>query len=234
MPRRFVAGLRPLQPRLYSIASSLAAAPDEAHLTVSTVRYELHGATAHRRRLRPSRRRAPRRMRTLPVYIQSNPHFRLPDDDVPIIMIGAGHRRRAVPRLHAGARGARRGRPLLAVLRRAQFPQRLPLSGRMAGVAQGRRADPHGRRVLARRARRRSMCSTGCAEQGRDVYAWLEEGAHLYVCGDARAHGARRPRGADRHRRRARRPRPRRRRRTISRRCSATAATSATSTEAMS
>ena len=42
MPHDFVAGLRPLQPRLYSIASSLAARPDEAHLTVSTVRYMLH------------------------------------------------------------------------------------------------------------------------------------------------------------------------------------------------
>src|SRR6185312_13122608 len=39
---RFVAGLRPLQPRLYSIASSPAATPDEAHITVSTVRYRLH------------------------------------------------------------------------------------------------------------------------------------------------------------------------------------------------
>ena len=33
--------------------------------------------------------------------------------------------------------------------------------------------------------RRRPMCRIACAEQGRDVYAWLEEGAHLYVCGDA-------------------------------------------------
>ncbi|HEX5957603.1 MAG TPA: flavodoxin domain-containing protein, partial [Hyphomicrobiaceae bacterium] len=38
-----LAGLRPLQPRLYSIASSLAAAPEEVHLTVSTVRYDLNG-----------------------------------------------------------------------------------------------------------------------------------------------------------------------------------------------
>ena len=42
-PETFVAGLRTLQPRLYSIASSLAAAPEEAHLTVSSVRYDLHG-----------------------------------------------------------------------------------------------------------------------------------------------------------------------------------------------
>src|SRR3546814_4787140 len=38
-----IGALRPLQPRLYSIASSLAAAPDEAHLTVAPVRYALHG-----------------------------------------------------------------------------------------------------------------------------------------------------------------------------------------------
>ena len=37
------AGLRPLQPRLYSIASSTTAVPDEVHLTVSTVRYGLNG-----------------------------------------------------------------------------------------------------------------------------------------------------------------------------------------------
>ena len=42
-PETFVSGLRPLQPRLYSIASSLAANPGEAHLTISTVRYQLHG-----------------------------------------------------------------------------------------------------------------------------------------------------------------------------------------------
>ena len=43
LPTGFVTGLRPLQPRLYSIASSLAAAPDEAHVTVAPVRYALHG-----------------------------------------------------------------------------------------------------------------------------------------------------------------------------------------------
>ena len=52
---QFVAGLRPLQPRLYSIASSLAAAPDEAHLTVSTVRYAVARPAANRSRFRLSR-----------------------------------------------------------------------------------------------------------------------------------------------------------------------------------
>ena len=88
-PEIFVAGLRPLQPRLYSIASSPLVAPDEVHLTVAAVRYQLHGeiragvASVHLAdRSTPSS--------TLPVYIQANPHFRLPGDDTPIIMIGAG------------------------------------------------------------------------------------------------------------------------------------------------
>ena len=82
-------GLRPLQPRLYSISSSLAAVPDEAHLTVGTVRYELDGSP---RAGVASSYLADRGEpdSTVPVYIQSNPHFRLPHDDAPILMIGAG------------------------------------------------------------------------------------------------------------------------------------------------
>lgn len=88
-PQRFVDGLRPLQPRLYSIASSLSICPDEAHITIAPVRYKLHGeprsgvASGHLadRAIADS---------VLPVYIQSNPHFRLPSNGEPIIMIGAG------------------------------------------------------------------------------------------------------------------------------------------------
>ena len=53
-----LAGLRPLQPRLYSLASSRSAVGDEAHLTVAPVRYELHGTAARRRRHHPHRRPA--------------------------------------------------------------------------------------------------------------------------------------------------------------------------------
>src|SRR5699024_9805107 len=86
---QFLAGLRPLQPRLYSIASSLSAAPDEAHLTVSTVRYDLHDLA---RTGVASGYLAGRTDddHTVPVYIQANNHFRLPDDDTPVLMIGAG------------------------------------------------------------------------------------------------------------------------------------------------
>ncbi|HEX7913060.1 MAG TPA: flavodoxin domain-containing protein [Paraburkholderia sp.] len=86
----FLAGLRPLAPRLYSIASSLAAAPGEAHVTVSTVRYDLHG---ERRSGVASGQIADRGTLDvqLPVYVHKNPNFRLPADDVPIIMIARIH-----------------------------------------------------------------------------------------------------------------------------------------------
>jgi sulfite reductase (NADPH) flavoprotein alpha-component len=96
MPRGFVSALRPLQPRLYSLASSLSAAPEEAHLTIAPVRYVLHGTprSGVASGLLADRAHADS---MLPVYVQSNPHFRLPQDDVP-----------GVP---PGARGAQRPRP---------------------------------------------------------------------------------------------------------------------------
>ena len=55
------------------------------------MRYPLHGAGAHRRRLRAPRRPRTGDDTTVPVYVQRNDHFRLPDDDdTPILMIGAG------------------------------------------------------------------------------------------------------------------------------------------------
>ena len=64
--------------------------PDEAHLTVSTVRYELHGDGRAGVASGYFADRDRGRTRMLPVYIQSNRIFVLPADDVPIIMIGAG------------------------------------------------------------------------------------------------------------------------------------------------
>ncbi len=180
---RFVAGLRPLQPRLYSIASSLAAAPDEAHLTVSTVRYTLHdvpragvasGYLAARTEADA----------TVPVYIQSNDHFHLPDDDVPILMIGAGT---GVAPYRAfmqerEARGAS-GRSWLFFGERnfrSDFLyqvewQELIKNGVLSRLDLAFSRDAAPKTYVQDRLRR----------QGRDVYAWLEEGAYLYVCGDS-------------------------------------------------
>ena len=89
-PDQLFGVLRPLPGRLYSVASSLAAHPGEAHLLVGTVRWESHGKTrkgvastyiADRRKLGDKVR----------IYVKPNRHFRLPEDPQrPIIMIGAG------------------------------------------------------------------------------------------------------------------------------------------------
>ena len=176
------AGLRPLQPRLYSIASSLSNAPDEAHLTVSTVRYDLYGepregvASGHfAGRAEPDA--------SVPVYIQANDHFRLPDDDKPIIMIGAGT---GVAPYRAflqerEARGAS-GKSWLFFgernfdsdfLYQTEWQQLLD-----DGVLSRMNV------AFSRDAATKTYVQHRLLEQARDVYAWLEEGAHVYVCGD--------------------------------------------------
>jgi sulfite reductase (NADPH) flavoprotein alpha-component len=183
MPQGFVSALRPLQPRLYSLASSLAAMPDEAHLTVAPVRYSLHGEPRSgvasgllADRAEPDA--------TLPVYIQSNPHFRLPGDDVPIIMIGAGtgvapYRAFMQEREARGATGKswlffgeRNFRTDFLYQTEWQSWLKDGTLGRMDVAFSRDRAD-------------KIYVQHRMKEQGRDLFAWLEEGAHVYVCGDA-------------------------------------------------
>lgn len=178
----FVAGLRPLQPRLYSIASSSAAAPDEVHLTVSTVRYELHGeprtgvTTGHlAARAEPDA--------ALPVYVQPNPHFRLPDDDTAIIMIGAGT---GVAPYRAflqerEARGAA-GKSWLFFGERnfdSDFLYQTEWQNFLKDGVLSRMNV-----AFSRDGAKKTYAQHRLIEQAADVYAWLEEGAHIYICGD--------------------------------------------------
>lgn len=82
--------LRKMPPRLYSIASSLAAHPDEVHLTIGAVRYYAHG----RDRKGVCSVLCAERLQdgdTLPVFVQPNKHFNLPEDPATdIIMVGPG------------------------------------------------------------------------------------------------------------------------------------------------
>ncbi len=185
--QNFVDGLRPLQPRLYSIASSTSATPDEVHLTVSTVRYQLHDewrsgvASSHlaeRADLDAD----------LPIYIQHNPHFRLPADDVPIIMIGAGtgvapyrsfmqerETRNAAGRswLFFGERNLRTDF-LYQTEWQAQLKDQI-LTRMDVAFSRDKQGHANGKTYVQHRLQ----------EHARDIFAWLEEGAHLYVCGDA-------------------------------------------------
>jgi sulfite reductase (NADPH) flavoprotein alpha-component len=181
-PDALVAGLRPLQPRLYSIASSQALAPDEVHLTVSTVRYELHGeprlgvASGHLAdRLAPDA--------TLPVYVQPSPHFRLPAGDVPILMIGAGtgiapYRAFLQEREAQGASS-----PAWLIFGERNFhTDFLYQTEWQSWLEDGVLSRMHV--AFSRDQADKIYVQHRLREQARDVYAWLEDGAHLYLCGD--------------------------------------------------
>lgn len=182
-PETFVSGLRPLQPRLYSIASSLAANPGEAHLTISTVRYQLHGEARAGVASGFFADRCPPDS-VAPVYIQSNPHFRLPADDVPIIMIGAGtgvapYRAFVQER---EARGAE-GRSWLFFGERNFRTDFLYQTEWQAYLKDEvlTRMDV----AFSRDRTQKAYVQHRLTERGREVFAWLESGAHIYVCGDA-------------------------------------------------
>lgn len=177
------AGLRALQPRLYSIASSPLEAEDEAHLTVSTVRFSLHGepragvASGHiAERLGEDD--------TLPVYIQANPHFRLPEPERPIIMIGAGTGvapYRAFMQ-HREAEGARGRSWLLFGERnfRTDFLYQTEWQSLLKSKALTRMDV-----AFSRDAAEKVYVQHRLLEHAAEVHAWIEDGANIYVCGDA-------------------------------------------------
>lgn len=179
----FIAGLRPLQPRLYSIASSQAAAPEEVHLVITTLRYELGGdrrtgvtSGFFAERAEPDT--------GAPVYVQSNPHFRLPEDDVPILMIGAGtgvapYRAFLQEREAHGADG----KSWLVFGERnfrSDFLYQTEWQGFLKDGVLARMNVAFSRDRLPK-----TYVQHRLREHSHDVYAWLEDGAHLYVCGDA-------------------------------------------------
>jgi sulfite reductase (NADPH) flavoprotein alpha-component len=180
-----LAGLRPLQPRLYSIASSQAAIDEEAHLTVAPVRYDLHGSS---RGGVASTQIADRLQMgdTVPVYIQENPHFRLPADDVPIIMVGPGTGvapfRAFLQEREARAASGRSWLFFGERNRRSDFLYQIEWQQWFKdGVLTNLDV------AFSRDTAEKVYVQHRMLEQARDLYAWLEEGAHFYVCGDEKA-----------------------------------------------
>ena len=178
--------LRPLAPRYYSIASSRKAVPDEAHLLVAAVRYETHGR--ERKGVASvdvaERRKAGDRMR---VFLKPNAHFRLPADPArPIIMIGPGtgvapFRAFMQERDAIGARG----RNWLVFGHRNythDFLYQLEWQDLLKrGVLT--RLDA----AFSRDQPEKRYVQHALWDARRDLYAWVQEGAVIYVCGDANA-----------------------------------------------
>ena len=178
-----VAALRPLTPRLYSIASSQKSVGAEAHLTVAHVEYEDQGAlrwgaASHYLATLDEGTR-------LPIYIERNERFRLPKDPSrDLIMIGPGtgvapYRAFLQDRIATGARGRHWllfGNPHI----RSDFLYQLEWQ-RALKQGQLHRLDL----AFSRDGASKTYVQHRLRERGHEVYDWLENGAHLYVCGDA-------------------------------------------------
>lgn len=180
----FASLLRPLAPRLYSIASSQAAVPTEVHLTVSVVRYEQNGRLCTGVASGHIAERATCGA-TLPVYVHENPSFRLPDDpNAPIVMIGAGTGiapYRAFLQERA-ARGAK-GRSWLFFGERnfrTDFLYQVEWQAWLRDKTLSKMSV-----AFSRDQGEKTYVQDRLLEHAREVYAWLEEGAYVYVCGDA-------------------------------------------------
>jgi sulfite reductase (NADPH) flavoprotein alpha-component len=183
-PLEFAALLKSLQPRLYSISSSPKAHPGEVHLTVGIVRYDAHGRG---RKGVCSTFLADRcgEGGTVPVFVQRSHGFRLPEDGTkPVIMVGPGtgiapFRAFLEERQATGAAG--KNWLLFGDQRQAtDFLYRDQL--------EGWQRDGHLARLdlaFSRDQEAKIYVQHRMLEQAAELWTWLEEGAHFYVCGDA-------------------------------------------------
>ncbi|MGE5270574.1 MAG: sulfite reductase subunit alpha [Thiohalocapsa sp.] len=182
--QELVSALAPLQPRLYSIASSPKLAGTAVDLTVATVRYERRG----RRRSGVASGYLADRVAigsAVPVFIRKAHDFRLPDDDdMPLVMIGPGtgiapFRAFLQERLARGARG--RNWLFFGDQRRAcdfLYEEEL-MQFRRAGLLDELEV------AFSRDQPERIYVQQRMRERGRDLWGWLEEGARLCICGAA-------------------------------------------------
>ncbi|WP_066304641.1 assimilatory sulfite reductase (NADPH) flavoprotein subunit [Bacillus sp. FJAT-29814] len=181
--QEFVSVLRKIPPRLYSIASSLAANPDEVHLTIGAVRYDAHG----RERKGVCSILAAERLEagdTLPVFIQHNENFKLPENqDAPIIMVGPGtgvapFRSFMQEREETGASGKSwmffgDQHFVTDFLYQVEWQKWLK-QGVLTKMEVAFSRDQQEKVYVQHRMRQHSQ----------ELFQWLEEGAYLYICGD--------------------------------------------------
>ncbi|WP_322032098.1 bifunctional nitrate reductase/sulfite reductase flavoprotein subunit alpha [Paraburkholderia sp. J76] len=175
--------LKRLQPRLYSISSSPKAHAGEVHLTVSAVRY--NNGRRERKGVASTFLADRAHEGSVPVFVQKSTHFRPPrNGDAPMIMVGPGtgvapfraflHERQA--RGDTGRNWLFFGEQHAAT----DFYYRDEL--------EQMRKDGHLNRLdlaFSRDQSEKVYVQDRMREQGAQLWAWLQEGAHLYVCGDA-------------------------------------------------
>ena len=176
--------LRPLTPRLYSIASSQAEVESEVHVTLGVVRYEIEG----RARAGGASSFLADRVEEegeVRVFIEHNDNFRLPaNPQTPVIMIGPGtgiapFRAFMQQRAADGAEGKNWlffGNPHFTedFLYQVEW-QRYVKEGVL------RRIDM----AWSRDQKEKIYVQDKLREQGAELWRWINDGAHIYVCGDA-------------------------------------------------
>lgn len=179
-----VSHFKKLQPRLYSISSSPKAHPGEVHLTVGAVRYESGGRA---RKGACSTFLAERALaaRTVGVFVHSNKAFRPPADPAaPAIMVGPGtgiapFRAFLEERAATGAKGKNWlffGDQHIA----SDYLYRDEIEAwQRSGILT--RVDT----AFSRDQERKVYVQDRMRESGAELFAWLQEGAGFYVCGDA-------------------------------------------------
>ncbi|MFD0588996.1 assimilatory sulfite reductase (NADPH) flavoprotein subunit [Paenibacillus sp. GCM10027627] len=175
--------LRKLPPRLYSIASSFQAHQDEVHLTIRKVEYETHG----RKRGGVCSVQVSERLEegdTLPIFIQQNPNFKLPaNPETPVIMIGPGtgvapFRAFLEEREELGSEGKTwlfyGDRHYVTDFLYQTDWQRMHKDGVLTKLNV----------AFSRDSKEKDYVQHHLLKHAVEVYAWLQEGAHVYVCGD--------------------------------------------------
>ena len=178
----FITLLRPMPPRLYSIASSLSAHSDEVHLTVAVVRYDSFG---RKRKGVCSSYLAERVGETIPSYFHPNKNFKLPQNqEAPVIMVGPGtgiapFRAFIEERQTTGAPG----KNWLFFGDRSQKTDYLYgdewETYRKDGILN--ELDL----AWSRDQSEKVYVQHKMLEKGAELWKWLQDGAVFYVCGDA-------------------------------------------------
>ncbi len=185
-PAAFLAQLTPVTPRLYSIASSLQAHAGEVHLCVAVVRYDTHGRQKKGLASGFLADHADMFVKNIPVYVQPSRTFRLPkDNSTDIIMCGPGaglapFRAFLEQRVLEGAPG----RNWLFFGEQHHATDFLYGDELLNYEKQGKlhRLDL----AFSRDQPYKVYVQHRMREHARELWAWLQNGAYFYVCGDAK------------------------------------------------
>jgi sulfite reductase (NADPH) flavoprotein alpha-component len=185
-PEIFLSQLSPIVPRLYSIASSFQAHPNEAHLCISAVRYETHGRAKKGLASGFFADHAQNFVKDVPVYVQESRTFRLPKDtSTNIVMVGPGtgvapFRAFVEQRVLEGATGKNwlifgeqhRATDFLYGEEFVQYEKQ----GKLARLDLAFSRDQEQKIYVQHRM----------LENAAQLWDWLQNGAYFYVCGDAK------------------------------------------------